>query len=33
MRHTLKRFFGVYYADGKPFATQKEALAYIWSKR
>lgn len=28
--HSLKRVNGVYYADGKAFATFKEALAYLW---
>lgn len=30
--HTLKRMGGVYYADGKPFKTFREALASIWNK-
>ncbi len=30
--HKLKREAGVYYADGKPFATLHEALVFIFKK-
>lgn len=31
--HKLKRVDGIYYADGKPFKTFREALESIWNKR
>lgn len=30
--HTLKRIRGKYYADGKEFASFREALASIWPR-
>ena len=30
--HKLKRVNGIYYADGKPFKTFREALESIWDR-